>query len=118
MNHHDPSKNIGGLVISEEVLAAIAVTAARDVEGVSALLPRYADVSRLLKGEHLRFVKISSAPAGLAFELSLRVRADVNVCAVAGEVQRGVKNAVQSMAGKAVTQVNLKVLGVDFDPSK
>ena len=112
MNHHDPQKNIGGLVISEEVLAGIAVTSARDTEGVSALLPHPGPLWR--RGESLRYVKIGGTATELIFDLSLRVRADAKVCAVACNVQRAVKNAVQGMTGKTVAKVNLRIAGADF----
>ena len=112
MNHHDPQQNIGGLVISDEVLAAIAVASARDTEGVSALLPHPQSLWR--RGESLRYVKIGGAATELAFDMILRVRADAKVCAVACNVQRAAKNAVQGMTGKTVSQVNLRIAGADF----
>ena len=112
MSHHDPQQNIGGLVISNEVLAAIAVAAARDTEGVSALLPHPQPIWR--RGESLRYVKIGGTAAELVFDMTLRVRADAKVCAVACDVQRAVKNAVQGMTGKTVARVNLRIDGADF----
>ena len=37
---------------------------------------------------------------------------------MAGEVQHGVKVAVQSMTGKPVTKVNVHVAGIVFDEEK
>jgi len=97
------------------VLAAIAVTAAKDVEGVAALVPRPVDIARLRKqGGSLRYVKLVENNAELALEMSLRVRAGVNIATVATGVQRAVKNALQSMTGKTVARVNLKIAGADF----
>ena len=112
MNHHDPQQNIGGLVISDEVLAGIAVTSARDTEGVSALLPYPGPPWR--RGESLRFVKIGGTATELTFDMALRVHADAKVCAVACNVQRAVKNAVQGMTGKTVARVNLRIAGTDY----
>ena len=99
-----------GIVISEEVLASIAATAAREVEGVAGLVP-----ARLLRGQgNLRYVKLSQSGAQLALELTLRVRAGVNIADLACKVQRAVKTALQDMTGKTVARVNLKIAGAEF----
>ena len=113
-DHHDPKRGSNGLVISPDVIAAIAVTAARDVEGVSALVPRAPEMTRLIRGEYLRFVKLAGTGAELIVEFTLRVRADAKVSAVATGVQRAVKEALQGMTGKTVARVNIKILGADF----
>ncbi|MDR2686677.1 MAG: Asp23/Gls24 family envelope stress response protein [Oscillospiraceae bacterium] len=105
----------GGVVISEEVLASIAVTAAREVEGVAALVPRPANVARLLrKRGDLRYVKLAQSGAQLSLEMTLRVRAGVNIASLACEVQRAVKAALQDMTGKTVARVNLRIAGAEF----
>jgi uncharacterized alkaline shock family protein YloU len=104
-----------GLVISEEVLAAIAVAATRDVDGVSALVPHTANVKQLLRqGSSQRFVKITGTETELVLELWLRIKANVKIADVATEVQRNVKEAMQTMTGKTVAKVNLRIAGVDF----
>jgi len=112
-DHHDPGNDRGGFVISDEVIAAIAVTAAQDVEGVSAIMPRASELTRMLKKD-LRFVKITGSEAEVTVELLLRLRADARLITVAGRVQRAVKEALQSMTGRTVARVNLRIVGVDF----
>jgi len=115
MEQHSPGDDRGGIVISEEVMAAIAVTAAREVDGVASLVPRPPDVTRLLrKGGSLRYVKLTENGAELSLEMALRVRAGVNIAAVATGVQRAVKNALQDMTGRTVARVNLKIAGAEF----
>ncbi|MDR2686767.1 MAG: Asp23/Gls24 family envelope stress response protein [Oscillospiraceae bacterium] len=105
----------GGIVISEEVLASIAAAAAREVEGVAALVPRRTGVARLLRGQGgLRYVKLAHSGAQLSLEMSLRVRAGVNIADLACEVQRAVKAALQDMTGKTVARVNLMIAGTEF----
>jgi uncharacterized alkaline shock family protein YloU len=101
-------------VISNEVLAAIAVTAARDVEGVSAIVSRSASPAHLLKRDNLRFVKITGDETQVSIELLLRLRASAKLTVVSGKVQRAVKDALQGMTNKTVARVNLKIIGVDF----
>jgi len=115
MDPHGPDEDKVGIVISEEVLAAIAATAVREVEGVTALVPRPGNVARLLrKGGDLRYVKLTQAGTELAIEIALRVRAGVNITTLSCQVQCAVKKALKDMAGRAVARVNLKIAGADF----
>jgi len=111
----------GGIVISEEVLASIAATAAREVDGVASLVPRAprivpraASVTRLLRKQgDLRYVKLAQSGTQLSLEMALRVRAGVNIATLACEVQRAVKTALQDMTGKTVARVNLRIAGAE-----
>lgn len=106
----------GGLVISDEVIAAIAAAAAREVEGVTSLVPRTANVTRLLKqgGGSQNYVKLIRGGGELSLEMTLRVRAGVNIANLSCEVQRAIKTALQDMTGKTAARVNLKIAGADF----
>jgi len=112
-DHHDPRENLGGLVISAEVLASIALTAARDIEGVSVVVPRAVDLKRLFK-RSLRYVKIAGNDTEMEVELMLRLCAGARLIAVSGKVQRAVKEALQGMTGRTVARVNLKIQGIDY----
>jgi len=115
MEQHSPKDDRGGIVISDEVLAAIAVTAAREVEGVAALVARPASITRLLRqGGSLRYVKLAQSGAELSLELALRARAGVNIASLACKVQSAVKTALQDMTGKNVARVNLRIEGAEF----
>jgi len=133
-------KQDGGIVISEEVLASIAATAARGVEGVASLVPRAprivprapriiprapriipsaprtvprpSGLARLLRRQgDLRYVRLTQGGGELTLELTLLVRTGVNIAALACDVQRAVKAALQDMTGKTVARVNLKIAG-------
>jgi len=112
-DEYGPNDDRSALVISDEVLAAIAVTAAREAEGVSALAPRPPEIARLFKGEHLRYVKITRDGDELSVDLALRVRAGTKVTEAASGVQRAVRGALCDMTEKTVAKVNIKILGVD-----
>ena len=49
MEENKTVDNIGNLVISEDVIAAIALNAAKDVEGVSSFAARTPDVHSILR---------------------------------------------------------------------
>jgi len=115
MDPHGPKDDNVGIVISEEVLAAIAATAVRKVEGVTALVPRQANVARLLrKRGDLRYVKLTQAGAELVVELALRVKAGVNITTLSCQAQHAVKKALRDIAGRTVARVNLVIAGADF----
>ena len=102
------------IVISDEVLATIVVTAAKQVDGVSVLLPQNFDFPRFAKKGNLRFVKLTQNQAAeLSVGIGLRLCAGTKVVYVAGRVQRAVKDALQTMAGRAVACVNVRVQGID-----
>jgi uncharacterized alkaline shock family protein YloU len=103
------------IVISEEALAAIAAAAVREVEGITALVARPASITRLLRirGD-LRYVKLTQAGAELSVELSVRVRAGVNITALSCQAQCAVKKAMKDMAGRNVARVNLRIAGADI----
>jgi len=107
---HDPN-----IVISDEVLAKIAVTAAKEVDGVAKLVPLPLDLARLPKKKNdLRFVKITQNQAAeLTVALALRLHAAAQVTAVAGRVQRAVKDALESMTERTIARVNVRIQGVD-----
>lgn len=109
--------NIGGLVISEEVIASIALNAAKDVGGVAGFAARPPDVHSLLKmGESpLRSVRVWSGDNDIKLQIYIYIKENKKIPTLAAEVQRNVKNAVQNMTGRVVTKVNVSIAGIDFN---
>lgn len=116
MENPKTSVPAGNLVISEEVIGSIAVNAARDVEGVAALLPRPAGVRSALRlGDGvLRLVDISAADSEVKIRLYIKLKSGAKLPQVCEKVQGRVKDAVQSMTGRVVSRVDISVLGIDF----
>jgi uncharacterized alkaline shock family protein YloU len=101
------------LVISPEVIAKIALTAAKAVDGVGAIEPIAQDAWRFLRpNDNRRFVKISNDSRGMTIQLCLRLCPTAKIARVAGEVQRRVKEAVQDMTGKVVSNVHIVIGGI------
>lgn len=113
------SKGTGGLVISEEVIATIAVNAAKDVDGVAAVASRAPEMlSTILKTDSpLRSVKVTAVDNDIQLHVYIAIKDGKKIPAVASEVQRSVKDAVQSMTGKVVTKVNVNIADIDFADS-
>ena len=111
----------GSINISEEVIAAIAVGAAREVDGVTGMMTNLggsvADLMSNTKGAQkgVRGVKIDMTGAALALDLYVTVRYGVAIHEVAENAQKAVSSAVEAMTGCQVEAVNIHVGGVTLD---
>ena len=111
-----PEEN-GTVHIAEEVIAAIAVGAVRDVEGVSGMMTNLGgSVADLVNKKNaqkgLRGVKIDMTGTDLVLDLYLTVQFGHPIPEVAENAQKSVMNAVEAMTGCSVGAVNIHVGGV------
>ena len=108
----------GSIHISEEVIAAIAVGAVREVEGVSGMMGNLgtsvADLVTNKKGaqKNAKGVKIEMTENGLILDLYLTVAYGHAIPEVAEIAQKAVASAVSAMTGCTVETVNIHVGGV------
>ncbi|MBO5248110.1 MAG: Asp23/Gls24 family envelope stress response protein [Clostridia bacterium] len=105
----------GSIRISDEVIADIAIKAARDVEGVASVHQRLLENAKSLMSSRVTFVKgVTLAPseAGLEITVQISVLFGVKVQEVCAVVQREVADAVADMTGISVRCVNVAVVGV------
>ena len=112
-----PEEN-GSINISEEVIAAIAVGAVREVEGVSGMMTNLGgSVTDLVNNRKnaqkgAKGVKIDMTGAALELDLYLTVQYGHPVTEVAENAQKAVIAAVEGMTGCTVGAVNIHVGGV------
>jgi len=115
-----PEEN-GSINISEEVIAAIAVGAVREVEGVSGMMTNLGNsVADLMTNKKniqksTRGVKIDMTGAALVLDLYVTVKYGVAIPEVAENAQKAVASAVEAMTGCQVEAVNIHVGGVTLD---
>lgn len=108
----------GSIHISEEVIAAIAVGAVREVEGVSGMMGNLgtsvADLVTNKKGaqKNAKGVKIEMAETSLVLDIYLTVAYGHAIPEVAENAQKAVASAVSAMTGCTVETVNIHVGGV------
>lgn len=108
----------GSIHISEEVIAAIAVGAVREVEGVSGMMGNLgtsvADLVTNKKGaqKNAKGIKIEMAETGLVLDIYLTVAYGHAIPEVAENAQKAVASAVSAMTGCTVETVNIHVGGV------
>ena len=112
-----PEEN-GSIHISEEVIAAIAVGAVREVEGVSGMMTNLGgSVTDLVNNKKnaqkvTKSVKIDMTGAALKLDLYLTVQYGSAIPEVAENTQKAVASAVEAMTGCVVEAVNVHVTGI------
>ncbi len=116
MNNPNNSAPASGLIISDDVIASIAVGAVRDVAGVGRIVQRPKDIKSLI-GMHegaQKFVEVLKFDNVYSLKLHITVSEESKIPVVAAAVQKAVKNAVQEMTSKVVSKVNVVIAGVEI----
>lgn len=108
----------GSCIISEDVIAAIASSAALEVPGVAGMAQRPADIRGIMGSAAAKAVRVLNNESETILDVYVNLRLGTRIPDVAGEVQHNVKVAVQSMTGKPVNKVNVHVAGIVLDEPK
>ena len=114
-----PEEN-GSINISEEVIAAIAVGAVRDMEGVSGMMTNLGGsvmdlVTKKNAQKGTKGVKIDMTGTALVLDVYLTVKFGTPIPEVAENAQKAVISAVEAMTGCSVGAVNVHVGGVTLE---
>lgn len=111
---------LGSVRIADDVVAVIAGLAATEVDGVSAMsgnitneLMSKVGVKNLAKG-----VRAEILGRKVKIALSLIIDYGVNIPTTCGKVQERVKSTIENMTGLTVTDVNVRIAGVDMNKNK
>lgn len=103
----------GQIQIADEVIAVIAVTAALEVDGVTEGTGSGKGFVDLIgKKGQTKCVQITNDANEVLLDIDIIVNFGTKVQQVAEEVQKKVKNAVETMTGLAVPVVNVTVSGI------
>ncbi|MCI8358706.1 MAG: Asp23/Gls24 family envelope stress response protein [Lachnospiraceae bacterium] len=114
------NEEIGSVKIADDVVAMIAALAATEVEGVAAM-------SGNMTNEFLSRVGVRNAAKGTRVEviqkkvkvdLAITIEYGFNIPATCQRVQTKVKNAVENMTGLEVTDVNIRIAGINVAKEK
>ncbi|MDO4543215.1 MAG: Asp23/Gls24 family envelope stress response protein [Clostridia bacterium] len=110
----------GKVVFAEDVIATIATLAASDVDGVYSMGGSAISgiTEKLGKKSYTKGVKIEIGTSECAADMSLIIRYGYRIQDVCAEVQKAVKNAIETMTGLTVVEVNIMVQSVFFRPEK
>jgi uncharacterized alkaline shock family protein YloU len=113
---HEKSE-IGEVHIADEVIAIIAGIAATEVEGVAGMVGKFAgDLVELLGKKNLaKGVMVEVGEGTVSLELSIIVEFGSSIVEITNTIQEKVKNAVETMTGLKVEEINIRVAGVDVE---
>lgn len=114
------NKNMGEVQIADEVVATIAGLAATEVEGVAAMSGNITNelVSKLGMRNLSKGVKIEVNTDSVTVDLSLTLEYGYSIPNTSKLVQEKVKSAIESMTGLTVSEVNIRISGVNIERSK
>lgn len=112
--------NLGKVEIAPEVIEVIAGIAATEVEGVAAMRGNFAAgvVERLGKKNHGKGVKVELTNEGIVVDVYVLMYFGVSIPSVAQRIQDNIRQALFTMTGLDLKEVNVHVVGVTFDTQK
>lgn len=116
----DDDNNIGSVQIADDVVAVIAGLAATEVDGVSAMAGNITNelMSKVGYKSLTKGVKVEIKDRKVKAELALTMDYGYNIPATSSKVQEKVKSTIENMTGLEVTDVNIRIAGVDMQKGK
>lgn len=103
------------LAVSNEVLEKMAKLAAEEIDGVAGLCKKTIDIKNKTA---FKAVNVQNNNGSVYINMYICVKRDVDVRTVSEAVQQNVKDKIQTMAGTAVTKVNVTVADIDLSEEK
>ena len=113
-------EDIGNVRISEEVIVTIVSNTVTEIDGVAGLDSPITESLAVILGRKVVPTAIRVTPAGesMSIDISLKVKYGCIIKDLCRVVQKKVIDAVESMTGLKVSQVNIQVSGVSFEEEK
>lgn len=116
--HHE-NEAIGEVRIADDVICGIAGLATMEIKGVASMAGNATkDLLSKLSGNLSKGVTIQLDENNVRIDLALLMEYGYSAPKVCRKVQEKVKSAVESMTGLTVTEVNVRIAGVNIDKSK
>ncbi|HYK72251.1 MAG TPA: Asp23/Gls24 family envelope stress response protein [Pseudoneobacillus sp.] len=111
---------LGKVEIAPEVIEVIAGIAASEVEGVAQMRGNFATgvVERLGKKNHGKGVKVELTDDGVKVDVYCVMKFGISIPTVAGKVQDNIRQALLNMTALEVEEVNIHVVGIQFENQK
>ena len=110
----------GKIVFAEDVIATIASLAASEVEGVHAMSGTAMEglSEKLGKKSYTKGVKVEIGTEECAVDINVVVKYGYRIQDVCTKIQQEIKNAIETMTGLRVVEVNVMVPQVFLEPEK
>ena len=106
----------GSLKISRDVIATIASTATKEINGVYDLANFTTNIKGwLMKKQTAKPIVINLADEVAVIDIHVVLCGTAKIPDVSAKIQSSVKEAVQNMTGIAVSKVNIYVAGIEFN---
>jgi len=111
---------MGEVNIADEVVAIIAGLAATEVKGVAAMAGNITNelVAKLGMKNLSKGVRIEVDKDNVTVGLAINIEYGCNIPEVARAVQERVKNAIETMTGLNVLEINLRIADVNLENDK
>ena len=109
----EEKKNLGSIKIANEVVAIIASLAATEIEGVAAMSGGVTGGIVEMWG-YKKGIKVEAGVEECNVDLSVIIDYGSTIPEVAEQIQINVKQAIESMTGLKVVEVNVHVHDVQF----
>jgi uncharacterized alkaline shock family protein YloU len=112
--------DMGSIQIAPEVIEVIAGLATIEIQGVAGMSGGFAGgIAELLGRKNLsKGVKVEVGQRQAAVDVSIIIDYGFKIPEVAHEIQRNVKQAIESMTGLDVVEVNVHIHDVHFKADK
>lgn len=107
---------MGSVKIADDVVAMIAGLAATEVEGVAAMAGNITHelMNKMGYKNLARGVKVEVYNKKVKVDLSVMMEYGYNIPVTGQKIQTKVQSAIESMTGLSVTDVNVRIVGVNM----
>ena len=107
---------MGSVKIADDVVAMIAALAATEVEGVSSMVGNITHelMNKIGYKNIARGVKVEVFNKKVKVDISVNIEYGFNIPAAGQKIQTRVQSAIESMTGLEVTDVNIRIAGVEM----
>lgn len=114
------NQGAGKVTFANDVIAVIAALAASDTKGIAGMVGgAMSGFSELLGRKNLtKGVKVEVGTEEVAADVYVVVQYGFKIQDVAAQIQSAVKNAIETMTGLRVVEVNVYVEGISLDAAK
>lgn len=114
------NEEIGSVKIADDVVAMIAALAATEVDGVAAMSGNMTNefLSRVGVKNGAKGTRVEVIQKKVKVDLAITIEYGFNIPATCQRVQTKVKNAVENMTGLEVTDVNIRIAGINVSKEK
>ena len=111
---------LGKVEIAPEVIEVIASIAASEVEGVAQMRSNFATgvVEKLGKKMHNKGIKVDLSEEGIKVEVYCVMNFGVSIPQVAQQIQDNIRQTLINMTGLETEEVNIHIVGVQFETVK